>query len=273
MTGPAICLSADPDKKALKEVARRAALQLTAKGKEPGTSQSLPWNDLPKEIRLGILSSTDLVDRYWSSNQIIPPQRDGFEIEAAVPSALFRVRKLIYSETTEIFSRNRFILSSDFAANRYFLCTLPSTVAQHLRTIDLEISFEQLYDMRRLDSQIARDWESLVASIASLLQLPKVWLSIDAGHMWETMMRMNDQPDHDYAWLRTSYAKIFDPLYQHLRGAGLRKFHVFSCWWLDNESAVEREVMGLGCDSGAEGKPSRKERNPRYPHIEGMRRK
>lgn len=308
----AICLGADPDDKALKGVARRAALWLTAKDRESETQQisSRSWNGLPKEIRLDILSRTNLVDRYWSSNKNGPLRRDGFQIESgklvlraqvccqscsstlsicscptlqaafsttcicpAVPGALLRVSKLLYSESTEVFfSRNRFIISGDFAATRRFLLDLPPVVVPHLRIVDLEISFRQLHDMRNSDSQTAWDWEELVASVASLLQLPKLWLSIDAGDMREVILATDDQGAEDDAWLHTSYTKIFNPLYQHLRGAGLRKFHVFLCWWPHYEALAEREVMGSGYESSTEGKPSWIERMPSYPHVDQLRR-
>lgn len=308
----AICLNAEPDKNALREVARRAALSLTVKKRKSGTWQmsSRSWNDLPKEIRLDILSHTDLVDRYWSSDETGPSQRDGFEIESGkfvprpevccgncsstlsicsctprkaafsttcicptVPGALLRVSKLFFSESIEIFfSRNRFILSGDFAVTRCFLLDLPPVVAQHLRIVDLEISLQQLQDMRNVDSQTARDWEVLVASVASLLRLPKVWLSIDAGDMRDVPLATNDRGIEDDTYLHTSYPKIFNPLYQHLRGAVLRKFRVFLCYWPDYEELVEREVMGPDYESSAEGKPSWKERRPRNPHVDQVRR-
>lgn len=342
ITGPSVCLGADSDRKDLKEISRKGALQLIARGEESRTSRMTPpsWKDLPREIRLDILSRTDLVDYCWPSSPNNLPKRDGFEIEAGkllpraltcchnctstlsscscpsvhaaysttctcptVPGALFRVSKLMNSEATEIFfSRNRFILSGDFASSRRFLFNLSSTVAQHLRIIDLQISFDQLFDMRRLDCAITRDWESLVASIASLLQLQKVWLSIDAGDMWDTMMSLNDDGDHGYLWLRTSYANFLKSLRQYLRGTILQKFHVFLCWtssmnpnqifgyidpttlrsfdpcadrdswWLKYESYVEKEIMGPSYESSEEGKPKWEQRmDPRYPHVPQIR--
>ncbi|KAK3167472.1 hypothetical protein OEA41_010599 [Lepraria neglecta] len=73
-----------------------------------------------------------------------------------------------------------------------------------------------------------------------------------------------------YAWLHTSYAHLFNPLYQQLKDTALKKFHVFLCWFLDYEAAVEREVIGPGYQRGVEGKPQWRERNPWYPHVQGM---
>lgn len=308
MSESAIYLCSGPDKTEVREIARRAALQLT-KSKENHNSRtpSPSWNDLPREIRLEILSHTDLVDRYKPFEGDDHAQRHGLEIKAGkllpkmhlnhccrnctwtlglcccpfkhgafsttctcpgVRSALFRVSRLVHLDTTEIFfSRNRLILSGDFAASRRFLFNLPSTATRYIKTIDLEVSFHQLRDMRNLDSQTARDWECLVASVASLLQLPKLWLSIDAGRFQLEMLFLDNNADHDYSWVRTSYARLFDPLYQHLKGVGLQKFHVFLCWWLEYEYKAEREVMGPDYNSGAEGKPVREERLEEYPHI------
>ena len=88
--------------------------------------------------------------------------------------------------------------------------------------------------------------------------------------MRNEMMSLNNDEDHDYAWSYISYVKLSNPLYQHLRGARLRRLHVFRCWWDDLEAIVENRVMGLEYESNAKGKPSLTERYPRYPRIEGM---
>lgn len=305
MAEAAMHLSADPARKDLTRIARKAVRGLTAtQTKARAPTVTLSWDLLPREIQLVILGFTDLIDYYSSPNLIAPLRRDGFEVAAgkllsrvgqccndcvptrslcncasicaassttcpcpAVPIELFLVNRAMHADAKEIFfSRNRFILQGDFAASQRWLCNLPTMVARHLRMIDLELSFQQLYDMHRPNSTAVRDWENLIACIASLLLLPRLWLSVDAGNFSHLMEHMNNDGDHDFAWLHTSYANLFEPLYQHLGGARPRKFHMFLCRWVHYESTVEKIVMGLDYDSGLEGKIPARTRNDRYPH-------
>lgn len=166
MSEVSICLAADPKRREIKEVAREAISRLTQRGtqREPRTaasrSSSLSWTSLPKELRLDILSGTDLVDHYTLAKpQHHSFRRQGFEIAAGdllprgteccynctptlstcacspihaafatsctcatVPAALFSVSKDMNTEATvTFFSRNRFILSGDFTANVVFI--------------------------------------------------------------------------------------------------------------------------------------------------------
>ena len=109
----------------------------------------------------------------------------------------------MHAEATLVFhTQNRFIFRGDFAATKRFLIGLSPAALHHQRTLDMEISFQQLYNMKVPQSQVARDWANLVATVASLLSIPKLWLSIDAGPMRNDMISLNDEGDHDYAWLR-----------------------------------------------------------------------
>ena len=309
MLAAAVCLSPTPKDGFLKQLARTSARALTGESKDYQESQkaATSWNDLPKELRLNILSCTDLAVQ-WSHSHDTFSQTDGFEVEAgklaprafkcclnctstlstcccpsvhgaysttctcpALPVALFRTSRLMHAEATLVFySQNRFILRDDFAATKRFLIGLSPAALHHLRTLDMKISFQQLYNMRVPHSQVARDWADLVATVASLLSIPTLWLSIDAGHMRTDMISLNDDGDHYYAWLRPAYAQLFEPLYQQLKGKGLQKFHVFLCWWLEYETLAEKEVMGSGYQSEAEGKLSWQERNPWFPHSQRL---
>ena len=304
----AIWLGSDPSKKSLIRIAKKAALELTKPLKETRvlSTARVSWNDLPREIRLAILSHTTLVNRFPPSEPSPPLQADGYEIYAgelqprisiccfrcdstrskcncpseyaawsssctcpSVPVDLFLVSKLVHAESKEVFfSRNRFILGGDFEASRLWLSGLSPVVAGHLRMIDLKISLEQFYKMSQPQSSIARDWEDLVAAIASHLPLDKVWLSVDVGNIGIDLEMLNNDGDYDYAWLHTSYAKIFDPLYQHLAKRKPRKFHVLLCWFLRYESRAEKQLMGSDYNSLAEGKIPWERRNERYPHSE-----
>ena len=309
----AIWLGSDPDRKSLIRIAKNAAMELTKPAKDTQTSvvPRLSWNHLPREIRLAILGHTTLVNCFPPSDPSPRVQSDGFEICngellprmsvccfncdstrskcncpseytawsssctcPSVPVDLFLVSKLVHAESKEIFfSRNRFIIKGDFEASRAWLSGLDPALAGHLRTIDLKISIGQLRRMSKPQSSIARDWEDLIACVASHLPLDKTWLSIDVGNIgWELEM-LDNEGTSDYAWLHTSYEKIFDPLYQHLAGRKPRKFHVLLCWFLRYESRAEKRLMGPDYNSPAEGKIPWERRNERYPHSEQAARK
>lgn len=304
----AIWLGSDPNRKSLIRIAKKATFELTKPFQPPRASPvaRLSWNDLPREIRLAILSYTTLVNSFPPSDPSPPVQADGFEICAgellprisvccfncnstrskcncpseytawsssctcpSVPVDFFLVSKLVHAESKEIFfSCNRFILKGDFEASRVWLSGLDPAVAAHVRAIDLKISLGQLYNLKKTQSSAARDWERLIACLVSRLPLDKIWLSIDVGNIWMDLEMLNNDGNYDYAWLHTSYAKIFNPLYQHLAGRNPRKFHVLLCWFLRHESMAEKRLMGSDYDSLAEGKIPWERRNEEYPHCE-----
>lgn len=304
----AIWLGSDPNRKSLIRIAKKAAIELTKSTKDSQTSlvPRLSWNDFPREIRLAILGHTTLVDRFPPSDPSPPVQADGFEICAgellprmsvccfncdstrskcncpseyaawsssctcpSVPVDLFLVSKLVHAESKEIFfSCNRFILKDDFKASRVWLSGLDPALAGHLRMIDLKISLKQLRQMSKPQSSVTRDWEDLVVWAASQLPLDKIWLSIDVGNIRMDLEMLDYDGNNDYAWLHTSYEKIFDPLYQHLARRKPRRFHVLLCWFLRYESRAEKRLMGPDYNSLAEGNIPWERRNERYPHSE-----
>lgn len=294
MIDAAVCLSPNPNHTALKKLAKTAVLELTRKAQHHRTpqKQNLSWNQLPRETRYAILGYTDLVARLSPDFSYLV-SRDRFEIEAGnlvpratlccvkctptlstcycpskraafsdtcicptTPVALFSSSRLMHSDATFVFfSQNCFTFTGDFSATRRWIFNLPPIYLQHLRTVELEVTFEQLYrGIRNPDTQVARDWAALITSVASLLQLPKLWLIINAGPMRDILLEMDDQGDYDYAWLHTAYAQLFGPLRQQLRGRGLRRFYVLLGWWIEYETIGERAVMGPDYDSQSEGK-------------------
>ena len=301
----AIWLDSDADKKFLTRIAKKAVRGLVCSNSDLQASPKLRsfWNDLPREIRLAILSHTSLVVRDPSSDLDPPLERDGFEVIAGklesraslcclncnptrsicncsstaaasstictcstVPVDLFLVSKLMHAESMEIFfSCNRFILNGDFKASQRWLLNLTPIEVGYLRMIDLEISWEQLYELGKPQSKSAGDWGDLVACLAFVIPPGKAWLSIDTSNTGEFV---NPDRVHTLAWLHTSYARIFDPIYQHFAVQKPRKFHVFLSCFVRYESMAETRLMGSNYDSSAEGKISWERRHPRFPHSE-----
>ena len=309
-----ICLAASPEEREIKEIARGAVSQSMRMQPETLAShlETLSWTSLPREFRLDILSRTDLVDYPFPPRPFYTRQRHGFEIESGtllargteccnnctptlatcacapihaaysasctcpkVPGALFRVSKqMSYEATVIFFSKNRFILSGDFAANTTFIkskfaCDFGA--ASYIRKLDLEISIGQLYQMRHPESEAARHWDALVASVASSLHVPKLWLSIDAGSFRDRMVHLNNDGDYDYGWLRASYATLTKPLHDHMREQRRpEKFHVFLSWWEEEEEKMEKGLMGQQYESASEGKLAWRRRHSSFPHSAEM---
>lgn len=312
-----ISLAASPEEREIKDIARGAVAQSTRTEPETPASHraTLSWASLPQELRFDILSRTDLVDCPFPPRPFFTRQRHGFEIESGtllargteccldctptlatcacapmraaysasctcstVPAALFRVTKQMKSEATMIlFSKNRFILSGDFAANIMFIqskLACDSGAASYIRKLDLEISIAQLYEMRYPESEPACRWDALVASVASSLHMPKLWLSIDAGSFRDRMVHLNNDGDYDYSWLRASYTALTKPLHEHMREQSRpEKFHVFLSWWIEEEEKIEKELMGQQYESASEGKLAWRARDPRFPHSAEMGRR
>ena len=193
---------------------------------------------------------------------------------STVPVDLFLVSKLMYADSKEIlFSCNCFVLNGDFKANQRWLFSLTpteltTTELGYLRMIDLEISWEQLYEMGKPQSRTAADWVDPAARLASLLSPGTTWLSIDTSNTWDYVMTMNPERVHALAWLHTSYARIFDPLYQHFTRREPRKLHVFLSCSFKYESMAETRLMGSNYNSVAEGKIPWERRHPMFPHNE-----
>ena len=312
-----ICLASSPEEREIKEIARDAVTQSTRTRPETLASdlKTLSWTALPQELRLDILSRTDLVDFSFPPRPFYTRQRHGFEIESGtlhargteccndcsptlatctcapiraaysssctcstMPAALFRVSKQMNHEATMIlFSKNRFILSGAFAANTMFIkskLAFASGFASYVRKLDLEISIGPLYEMRDPESEAARDWAALIATVASSLHMPKLWLSIDAGSFRDRMLHLNNDGDFDYSWLRASYATLMKPLHAHMSEQSRpEKFHVFLSWWEEEEEKIEKDLMGRQYESGSEGKLEWRARDPRFPHSVEMGRR
>ncbi|KAI4244246.1 MAG: hypothetical protein LQ352_006875 [Teloschistes flavicans] len=242
---------------------------------------ALSWNDLPKEIRLHILTYTDLVRRYdhhWHPTAKIganvrhgrlsqrPERRkekclyDPHKLGCRcyydrLPTSLFLVSQRMHYEAEEIFySRNRFILSGELWETCRLLANLPPRAYDLIRMIDLELDMAAVLRMFRKSRP---EWSMLISLIQNLLLLDKLWLSIDAASILqehESLMWSQYKDQEIHAVLRQSYYHIFGPLRQF---NGLKKCHVFlsqSLGSFEYEAVLEREIMGPKYDSTAEGK-------------------
>ncbi|KAL6721492.1 hypothetical protein ACLMJK_000596 [Lecanora helva] len=320
-----ICLAVDPREKEIQEIAMEAVsrcmqntTQKASRIAEPLPS-SLSWTSLPKELRLEILSHTDLVD---CLPEATPGDRrhktddtHGFEICEGrlgrrvrqcctkctptlstcsclpicaaystsctcvyLPTALFSVSRDMRADAFQIFwSYNRFIFygedSEKIAKNVSFIQSRLArniTAISCIHTVDLEVDEDQLHAMEDPNSSVAREWANLIACVSSCLPMPQIWLSIDAG-WFRQHLQMFHGVRGTFTWLHSAYATLFAPLYKHLRGERRpRKFHVLLCMWTEQESMVEKAIMGEDYDSVAEGKIPWRVRDEVYPHSKEM---
>lgn len=250
------------------------------------------WTDLPKELRLIILENTNLVKKHFTPNsrrdfnnvvQIIgghlpqPARTWACAAELAFPRALFYVSRGMHDDACEaFFSQNRFILKGDMPANQRFLENLPRRATHRIRALDLQLSFDdvakmgdQLHTIPYLERREC-EWHGLIRTIRDRLDLPKLWLSIDAGNIRGELFREfgGILSEHDgYDFLNEAWYQIFAPLRQLWTPvAALKKFHVFLAWDSRYEKLAEREIMGSAYDSAVEGKLPRLSRDYNSPH-------
>ena len=282
----------------LGSVAKSVALGLTNAARTP--QKPFPFMRLPKEIRYQILGMTDLVTPWdvtqWESHGMVintgrlslRPSRccgecmdylaTGCNCEARgcayattcrcyhFPHALFRLNKQLCHDSRKIFySRNRFVFCGHVLKTLAFLQTRTPEALSSIRRLDL-----QFWVVHGGDTAVPvhsyKEWQTLIAFIATHLNLPNLSLSVDAGSMWDDF---HSNPkgyaieDEDYMWQLDIYQRFTKPLRQ-LRG--LKSFHVFLSCCNEYEIETEKEVMGLEYDSSLDGKIPPEERWPQFPH-------
>lgn len=259
------------------------------------------FDELPKELRIKILSYTDLVYRWkpyrdddglsvlngqvdYSSQNCCSQCSDSLAVCCCsqravafsnkcscyrVPLALFTVNHRLYNDAMEVFfSGTRFRFYDDFDSSRQWIIGLPPQARSWIRTFDVVFQLETVRCISAPGNMLFKSWNRLVETIRDALAVSKLWISLDAGDAHEDYLylqdRYIDEEGGDFDWLRTAYAEIIGPLKQHLKG--LRKLHVFLSWFPEYEREAEQEVVGPKYDSAAEGKSPFGLRSVRWPH-------
>ena len=297
MKSCAIRLSQLPDEE-LRWISERTVLQMS--GRLANLGRPFPFEKLPKEIRLQILGSTDLIARWgktqWYQNgmhildgmihyrkQCCTKCTDSLDscccgtLEAAFslrcdcfqfPIALFHVNKQVYSEAREVcYTMNRFIFEGDPYSTWKLLGNLRPRSLRCLRNV----TFLLTDDIREDSKKSRSNWYSMVKFVQSRLLLSKLSITIDAGSMAQDYLRYKDV--NELQWVCCAYQSIIAP-FRQLRG--LRRFHVLLSAFYEYEAIAEREVMGETYDSELDGKvPVRERTSPdqrdRYSPLPRMR--
>ena len=285
-------------------------ISLVMSGKPASLVQPFPFEKLPKEIRLQILRSTDLIARWdktqWYQNgmhildgkihyrkQCCTKCTDSLDscccgtLEAAFslrcdcfqfPVGLFYVNKQIYSEAREVcYSKNRFIFEGDPNFTWKLLRGLRLGSLGFVRNITFLFTDGQKMAQWNHKTEDARksssNWQVLVQFVQSRLLLSKLSITIDARSMVQDYLRYEDVDD--LLWVYHAYQRIVSP-FRQIRG--LRRFHVLLSAFYEYEAIAEKEVMGETYDSEQDGKiplrertsPDERERYSPLPRVKAM---
>ena len=230
--------------KELSDIAKKVALDLMGCSITTGASSEshFPFNRLPEELQILILSNTDLVMPLDDTNRGVvefegrrtslyrsccrecisslescccPGMRAAFSgkcICPEIPSPLFVLSHQMLKKSQDIFfSQNRFIphINTDFSL-KYF-SKMPLSGLGKIRILDLAIG-------RDADGfeNWKQHWIQLVEFISNNLDLARLWLTVDAGiHRKRRLEKPHD--------IEGQYRSMMKPL-QRLEG--LQKFHV-----------------------------------------------
>ena len=282
---------------ALDNVAKDVALGLTHVART--AQQPFPLMRLPKEIRYQILGMTDLVAPWdvtqWESHGMVissgklalrsnrccgkcmdylaigcncEPRGCAYATTCACyhfPHGLFRSNKQLCYESRKIFySQNRFVFSGEALKTLQFLQTRTPEALSSIRRLDLQFREIPFGDMN-IPVHSYGEWQNLITFVATHLNLSNLFLSVDAGSMWDEYhynplyfdANAGEKEQLDM------YKRFMVPLRQ-LRG--LKSFHVFLSCCHEYEIEAEKEVMGLDYDSSLDGKIPLEERWPQFPH-------
>ena len=188
-------------------------------------------------------------------------RQKGIRKRLRFPFALFLVSHRMHEEAMHVFfSHNRFVLKGDLEETLRFLTKLPDRAIQSIKTLDLEISTEQLGSRNTL-------WPRIVDLIGNRCRLGRLWLSIDVDYSIQNLSNFRTDRERTLlpdVLLPEPCLRILDPL-RRLRG--LHRFHVFINVEKPWETIAEKQVMGPQYDSTAEGKLPFHLRSSCYPHI------
>ncbi|MCJ1398827.1 Endonuclease III-like protein 1 [Xylographa trunciseda] len=290
----AVRLNTFPDV-ALEKLAKTMVLGATNHGGRVG---GFPFMRLPREIRYQILELTDLVarwrDRRWADDGLVIQDGGGLpdskpkycctrctsslafcccpQINASFsescscfvfPTSFFRVSRQFAMEAREVFlSQNRFIFTGNPYRTILFFQNQPAEMLHYIRKIDFQLSISDVLNWPRPDNGGLHAWRTIVTFIAEHLNIPNLFLCLDAGQGYQLYNPGNDDSDH----ARNFCHAVIAPLREDLRFRHLRRFHVFWARFNQDEAEAERAVKGPDYDSAREGKLPPHIRNAFFPH-------
>ena len=255
------------------------------------TLSYFPFMRLPKELRLGVLEYSDLVDsRYGSKYQQFIAYRQG-RIQVGslhanrrthtnklscdhcphiLSSSLLRVSKTLHEEAFEVMlTCNLLVLESGHAQNLVFLRSLSPLLRARIQHLDIrfeEPDFEDGNDQYCCYFRNIPDFDHLIDYISRHMNLGRLYLSLDM---------LDDYLGFDsWDWFTRPLSmlalraikRITQPL---IKLRGIKSFHVFLSMHMGYEYIMERIAAGPGYDSSMDGKPPSNLRTPLACHIFG----
>ena len=264
------------------------------------TQKPFPFLRLPRELQLGILRLTYLVDsRHGDFNQSIVWMMadhryliynfnvDGeylcpYRCDICMPHngtinpSLLYVSKQLHHDSLEVFlGHNRIVLSNGHDRNLEYLISLHPSLRCRIRHLHLLFDEDKDFDQDEDDRYCCvisnlRGWDRLITWIAENLNLSILNLTIDLGG---TFKDITDYEDDDSEWFTyiesamfmRAYMRIASPL-QKLHG--LYRCFVFLACHFAMEAAMERAAMGDPAYSSLEyGKVPPISRHSQAPHA------
>ena len=201
--------------------------------------------------------------------------------EIPFPIALFTVSKQMYEDVVEVFWSQRFVLRGDFHTTARWLDKLGEASASKIKKMHLVVEDLQVWEVAepiiwQKDADDDERWteynlESLIENIQRKCNLGKLCLSIDVqwsedscdDEVWSNPYREKEMQE---SIQRVFCEVLFKPMAKPFHGCWkLARFHVFLGWGPEDETAIERSVMGGKYDSALEGKVAFNEREVRDP--------
>ncbi|KAL8817503.1 MAG: hypothetical protein Q9191_008136 [Dirinaria sp. TL-2023a] len=286
------------ERDAFKTIAKKSLLHLHNRKSVTGLHGS--FDDLPKEIRLKILSYTNLVyelKRYrsrrglsvvngriqYSERKCCTQCSDAlavcccWSLRAAafstkcdcykVPLELFSVNRRFYSDAFEVyFSRNRFIFGADNPDDAV------DDFDGERQWLD-RLPVKAYPWFRTIEVVFGHGLIALMREQGSKASRSWNAFAQTISHLLDVSkvcLTINagslhfywEPEDRNPDWAKPAYNEILKPLKTHL--SGLRKLHVLLSWSPEYEAIMEQEVMGSSYDSERDGKRPFSERERKY---------
>ena len=205
--------------------------------------------------------------------------------------SLFLVNKQIYNEAREVFfEHHRFVLAAGHNANLEWLHSLPDNCRRRIRRLHIRfkaerhdlykqyMGIEDEFDPER-EAIISRaesiedddfedpggnesgcclicnisGWDALLAHISTQLNLAKLHLAVDLGHIYQQGRTTNSYAPISAAITKRAIHRVSRPLITQLRGR-IKSLFIFLPVHFELESSIEESVKGTEYNAVQSGK-------------------
>ena len=241
-------------------------------------SSYFPFMRLPKELRLRVLSYSDLVDSRFGSReqQFIAYRFNRLQICARhadrrphiqetscdhcphiLSGSLLRVNRIIHEEAYEIMlTHNLIVLESGHAQNLKFLKSLSPLLRRRIQHLDirfdLDLDFEEEGELNCCVFRDIPKFDLLIDYIGRHLNLAQLHLSLDLFDIYEYFADGPSVTRAQSVLALRAFKRISLPL---IKLRGICTFHVFLPIHVRYEYIMEKIAAGPDYDSLKDSKP------------------